>query len=466
MAWEQLKRDEAEQLLRAAPRLPHAPLGWAACKRPNMPDQKDHKRKGAVALADAQGQELTAAALPLTLRKGNRQWSVGVSPAGAMWTEYGMTGGKLTRSERTAPAKGLQGRTAREQGEQEALAQARKKLRAGYVSGTSGEPSTAGGTSGTADGAGTPGASGKKSGGCGDGGNQEVPLPMLAVDWHKVRRPAAFADDGAYAQPKLDGIRALANTRTGKLYSRTGKLLEGLSHIEAALLAAAEVAPPPAEWLDGEVYRHGMDFQDIVGAARRKNGDDRSQKLQLHVFDTVRPDLGFEARIEALNRWTAGFAALSPRHEGIIMQVHTEPVPAAPLEEFQERVAALVARFEAEGYEGVILRRDAPYEPGKRSLTLAKAKNFQDAEFRVLRLTKRERQVGAPLAATVVAETESGTQFEATLGGTEAQRREMWRDRERYRTDGYQVTVRFQELTAAGVPRFPTVVGFRHPDDR
>ena len=471
-AWAQLQADEAALRRSAQARLVFAPVGWRSSGKSlgeslgestrestrastqestrepegepenRMPAKRPRCEGGAVAHADAAGMALTTDALPLTLYKDKRVWSTGVEEDGRAWTTYGVEGGKMTRSERTAPT-GLQGRTSREQAAQEALAQVRKKLRAGYTLERPGaDPSERA----------TDAAS--------------VPLPMLAVDWHKLKRPQAFVGDATYAQPKLDGIRALANTRTGKLYSRTGKLLTGLPHIEDALRVAADAATPPAEWLDGEIYRHGMDFQDIVGAARKKQADGRSWDLEYHVFDTVRPDLGFENRLRMLSQWTHVTQKLSPRHRGVIVQVHTEPITADTVDDLQRQVDELVTKYERDGYEGAILRRNAPYEPGKRSLTLAKAKNFRQEEFAVVRLTRRERQTGPAIAATVVAQTDDGQQFEATLGGTEAQRREMWSQRDQYDRDNYVVSVRFQELTSAGIPRFPTVVGFRHPDDR
>lgn len=451
-AWAQLQADEAALRASAQARLVFAPVGWRSERESEresentMPTKRLRCGGGAVAHADAEGMALTADTLPLTLYKDRRVWSTGVEKDGRTWTTYGIAGGKMTHSERTPPD-GLQGRTSREQAAQEALAQVRKKLRAGYTIEEPGADSSERATKIPHDAA-------------------SVPLPMLAVDWHKLKRPQAFVGDATYTQPKLDGIRALANTRTGKLYSRTGKLLTGLPHIEEALRTAADAATPPAEWLDGEIYKHGMDFQDIVGAARKKRADGRSRDLEYHVFDTVRPDLGFENRLRMLNQWTHVIQELSPRHRGVIVQVHTEPITADTVDDLQRQVEELVTKYERDGYEGAIVRRNAPYEPGKRSLMLAKAKNFQQEEFAVIRLTRRERQTGPAIAATVVARTDGGQQFEATLGGTEAQRREMWSQREQYRRDNYVVTVRFQELTSAGIPRFPTVVGFRHPDDR
>ena len=374
--------------------------------------------------------------LPVTLFREGRQWSVGVEGP-LMWTEWGVTGGKLQRSERRY-AGGKQGRTAAEQAEFEAEASVRKKLRAGFAA------------------APAPGAPPEA----------DAPLPMLATDWAKVRRPERLLT-GFWLQPKLDGIRCVADTATGRLFSRTGKPLLGLPHIEAAVRLGSEVAAPPARWLDGEVYRHGATFQGIVGAARRTvNMDARAAgQLQLHLFDAV-DDAPTEVRLRQLASWfEAARALVSPGKLEALQPVHTEEAPpCASVEEVRAAIDDAVQRFVAQGYEGAIARvGGAPYTVRKRSLDLVKAKRFLQEEFAVIGLEERAKQPG--VVATVRCRTGAGDEFGATPECTHGEKMDMWRDRQRYTDGRWVATVRFQELTDAGIPRFPVCSGLRHPED-
>ena len=377
--------------------------------------------------------------LPLTLGSEGNRWTVGVD-GDTMWTEWGRLGGKQQRSVRTY-ASGKQGRTAHEQAVFEAESAARKKLRLGYSPLAHGavppEPEHAAGP----------------------------PLPMLASDWAKYKRPERWVDSVILLQPKLDGIRCVADTVSGALYSRTGKPFTGLPHLGAALRLAAEVAAPPARWIDGEIFCPGMGFQSIVAAARTSEASAASAALQLHVFDIV-SDLPCSERCEQYRQWlTAAHGLVSPGTLACILPVATETVPPQPDVPSVEAVLGRArARFEAQGYEGAIARLGrGAYVPRKRSLELVKTKSFRQEEFVVRGVEERAKQPG--VAAAVVCVTAAGHEFRATPETSAASKREMWADRRRYTDGSWLAAVRFQEYTDKGVPRFPVCVGLRHRDD-
>jgi DNA ligase-1 len=375
--------------------------------------------------------------LPLALANDTKRWTVGVDGA-SMWVEWGKAGGKMQRSERRY-GEGKQGRTAEQQAEFEAVAAARKKMRLGYEPAGPGAPE--------------PGAAG-------------APLPMLATDWGKLKRPERLLAE-CLLQPKLDGIRCVVSTATGAMFSRTGKPLVSMPHIEEAVRLASQAAAPPAAWLDGEVYRHGASFQGIVGAARRTVNVEPggSAALQLHLFDTVDEAPAAE-RSRRLHGWLAAASGLvSPGRLEPLQAVHTEALRAPPsLEALRGTVDAAVARFIGQGYEGAILRvAAAPYCRAKRSLDLVKAKRFLQEEFEVVEIEERDRQPGT--AGAVRCRTVGGLEFSATPECTEADKVDMWRRRDEYLGAQWLATVRYQELTDAGVPRFPVCAGMRHQDD-
>jgi DNA ligase-1 len=120
-------------------------------------------------------------------------------------------------------------------------------------------------------------------------------------------------------------------------------------------------------------------------------------------------------------------------------------------------LGVMLRAVESLGGEGLMLRQAGSlYEP-KRSRTLLKVKSFFDLEAQVLAHIpgkgKHEGRLGALhcrlVAAGAVVLVDVGTGF------TDA-------ERESPPPVGATITVRYQELTPAGVPRFPVFVSERN----
>ena len=100
-----------------------------------------------------------------------------------------------------------------------------------------------------------------------------------------------------------------------------------------------------------------------------------------------------------------------------------------------------------------MLREANSYYERKRSRTLLKVKDFMDTEARVVGYVPGAGRHKGRLGA-YEAELPNGTRFSVGTGLSD-------KDREKPVRVGTQITVRFQELTPAGVPRFPSFVGVR-----
>jgi DNA ligase-1 len=109
-----------------------------------------------------------------------------------------------------------------------------------------------------------------------------------------------------------------------------------------------------------------------------------------------------------------------------------------------------LARVEALGGEGLMLREPgSKYQIG-RSTTLLKVKTFHDAEARVVDHQAGSGRHKGRLGALVV-QLADGTQFSVGTGLSDAQR-------ESPPAVGSTITFRYQELSDRGVPRFPSFV--------
>jgi DNA ligase-1 len=115
------------------------------------------------------------------------------------------------------------------------------------------------------------------------------------------------------------------------------------------------------------------------------------------------------------------------------------------------------ARYVAEGYEGIMLRNATGVYRGVRSKELQKYKEFQDDEYEVVDFRQGEGQEEG--CVLWVCRTPSGIPFSVRPRGTREDRAVLYQKGADY--VGQMLTVRFQELTDDGVPRFPVGIAFR-----
>ena len=105
----------------------------------------------------------------------------------------------------------------------------------------------------------------------------------------------------------------------------------------------------------------------------------------------------------------------------------------------------------------MIRDKDSVYEVGQRSNYLLKFKDFQTEEYEI---TGANTGHGRDANAVVwICKTKSGHQFTVRPEGTIVDREKWYKNRDDYL--GKLLTVRFQNLTALGVPRFPVGVTVR-----
>lgn len=280
---------------------------------------------------------------------------------------------------------------------------------------------------------------------------------MLAVTWETGARTMRYP---AYAQPKLDGLRAVFSGTTGEFTSRTGVRynVPTIAAATRALLAAAGASAPSAP-LDGELYAHGMSLQAIqsaVAAGGVTGGGDADARgggpplLAFWVYDVVNVRAPFSERAASLASLARAAARLPPAQRARVHIVDTRVVASEAA-----FCAAADAWIDGDGYEGAMLRSaTGRYEAGKRSSHLVKYKRFADAEFRVVGFsTDRLGRVKWRC------ETSEGVPFDVSPAGahadaiaaaaTAASRVGAW------------LTIKYVGWTDSGKPRNATSLGFR-----
>jgi len=272
-----------------------------------------------------------------------------------------------------------------------------------------------------------------------------APLPMLA---HKVQDHQA--EFPCYVQPKLDGVRCLVWMRDGALActSRNGKNLHVppcLSNLPSAVINELNNGLV----LDGELYVHGMRFQTLVSMSKRRDHP-LADSLEYHIYDSFYSYfdvISQEAFIDRRARLIGLFHDAT--HRGIEM-VATEPCDTP--DDLDAKHDALTKS----GYEGSIIRDPtARYVPG-RSIGLLKRKDFLDSEYEITDVREGEGKNAG--TAVLTCRTTRGAEFTATAPGSYEEKAAALRQRDGY--IGKMVTIKYQELTDSGIPRFPIATGF------
>lgn len=267
--------------------------------------------------------------------------------------------------------------------------------------------------------------------------------PMLATKWadeKTVLLGNISAQNIVWLQPKLDGMRCIA-TASG-LFSRNGETIHGAPHVHAALTHLFQANPDLI--LDGELYNHDLadDFNKIMSSAKKKKPTAADlavsrQNIQYWVYDL--PSMSSRP-------WSERFTAL----QGLIVEsehiILTETVEA-PVGD----VDAIAADYIERRFEGAMVRLDRKYE-NKRSKSLIKWKEFQDAEFEIVDIQDGDgNRTG--IAARVILRLPDGRTFGAGVIGNHEYCRQLLKDKAKH--IGKQGTVVFQNYTPDGVPRFP-----------
>jgi DNA ligase 1 len=193
--------------------------------------------------------------------------------------------------------------------------------------------------------------------------------------------------------------------------------------------------------LDGELWVGRKMFQKTTSIVRRSDKSDEWKKVAYVVFDAPSEKGPFETRLEFCRHWMEN-------HSPVYARWH-EHVPCEGL----DHLTAELARVEALGGEGLMLRQPgSTYEVG-RSHTLLKVKTFHDAEAKVVAHVSGAGKHKGRLGALMV-EMPDGTQFSVGTGLSDA-------ERESPPPIGAVITYRYQELSDGGVPRFPSYIGVR-----
>jgi DNA ligase-1 len=254
----------------------------------------------------------------------------------------------------------------------------------------------------------------------------QLPPLMLAGRYQADVDPAGY-----WVSEKLDGVRALWNGR--QLLFRSGRPVGAPAWFVAGL---------PQEPLDGELWIGRGRFEQLVGTVRTHEPDDAAwREVKYMIFDLPAHPGTFTERIAAMQRTVS--AAQLPWVQ--VVGQHRVADREALRREFDRVVSA--------GGEGLMLHRANALRVAGRTDAILKYVPWLDDEARVIAHIEGKGKYAGMLGALLV-ETADGRRFRIGTGFTDAQRRTP-------PAPGTLLTYRYRELTAKGLPRFPSFLRLR-----
>lgn len=265
--------------------------------------------------------------------------------------------------------------------------------------------------------------------------------------------PTDFSN--TYSQPKLDGMRCLV-TKDG-MFSRGGKPILSAPHIFEALKPAFELDDTLI--FDGELYASHLrdDFEKLISLAKKSKPKpedlvESAANLEYWVYDLAVSS--FDGKNDNFHNRYAQLTHIVDGKTSIV------PTPTEKVRD-QEHMDELYAGYLADGQEGQMLRKgDSLYE-GKRSKNLLKRKEFIDEEYEVVAVIEGQGNwTGYAKAVTCL--TASGQTFNAGIKGNREFCKKLLDESypgngAPFKYNGGEATIRFQNLSSDGIPRFPVM---------
>jgi DNA ligase 1 len=284
--------------------------------------------------------------------------------------------------------------------------------------------------------------------------NQLFFSPQLAYNYNDYKDSINWKN-GVYISSKLDGVRSII-TKNGSS-SRNGKPFVAFPHILNELKPLFEKYPKLI--LDGEVYTHKLNdnFNKIISLAKKSKPttedlEESKKYLQYWIFDCPSILRGFNERFFWIEETIHKLFGKDNKH--IKICPHTLIKTSQEIEEHLQQ-------YISEGYEGAMINTyDGLYEQ-KRSKNLLKYKEFKDEEFEVIDILEGVGNRSGIFGSAVLI-TKDNHIFNANSLGNEILYKELLINKNNY--IGKTATVRYQNLTPDGVPRFPVVIKWSRED--
>lgn len=239
-----------------------------------------------------------------------------------------------------------------------------------------------------------------------------------------------------YGQVKMDGIFGRWNPAMKKFYTRSGRVIRGLSVLEKEM---SDIIMP----YDGELVIPGMDFFKMNGLLRSFN---ETPDCKFYIFDAPHPSLLFSDRVKA-------YQAINTMHKTQIVLMRAHMIH----NDFE--ADSFYYRVLDAGLEGVVYKNpNALYQKGKH-WTYLKRVPVKTCECEILEAYEGAGKFEGMLGGFIV----DFNGIEVRVGGGPGvdydTRRLYWKKRENM--IGLPLKCQYKKMTAKGSMRSPQMLGVR-----
>ena len=249
-------------------------------------------------------------------------------------------------------------------------------------------------------------------------------------------------------QPKLNGERCRVLWLNDKpvMVSSEENIIHSMPHI------LEQLERLPKEFhieLDGELYNHGMPFEDIHSrVSRHTNIHPDYSKMEYHIFDLPSNQMQVERTLELLR-----FKDSLDKLPNLIT------VPTFTCENFGE-ILDIFNSITKLNYEGLIIRHNANFYVRRRSTGMMKFKPKSFDTYTIVNTIEEESASGelkGRLGAFVVSD-EDGREFKVAGSVPHDVKYKLWENRANL--VGKQLTIGYQHHSKDGIPMFAVPVNY------
>lgn len=282
---------------------------------------------------------------------------------------------------------------------------------------------------------------------------EQFPFPMALKPWKDFKTKLTYP---LYVQPKLDGLRMIAMLDSeGKVVLKTRRLhdIPKFDKLKKELQSLYDASTDKDLILDGELYAHGMDLQNISGIVRAETDrEDEKDTLQYWVFDcfSIKDSNNylttdsFETRIERLRLFVGTKSTLVVLNDTISVSSESES------DKYYDRIIS-------DGYEGIIYKSmgkpyDYSFNKEKRSSWYLKRKQRFDDEFAIVSFGEgKGKDTGC---VVFVLKTKEGVEFNSVPNGTYDYRKDLYQQclQNFDQFKGKMAKVQFEDYSTEKVP--------------
>lgn len=272
-------------------------------------------------------------------------------------------------------------------------------------------------------------------------------MPAKFQRWKNIMKAYPFTEERLakwtppyIIQPKYDGVRcraiplAGANGEKCLLLSSEENVIFSVPHLNEIIGGLNLQAE-----LDGELYCHGMSFEEILSiTSRTVNLHPDYKRIQFHCFDIVndQPQMKRSLIIENLR-------GLNPH---IVVAPFWLCSTLDDVKETYDRIIKL-------GYEGIVVRHQmAPYE-AKRSTWVMKFKPKKTDTYQIIGWKEEVSINGTPKGriGSITMSSQDGDTFSVSAGLDDDKKAKLWTVRDQLA--GKDAIVHYQHLTDKKIPK-------------